>query len=36
MVERASVITLARAARVAGLRNFTGPGAEERAYRFAQ
>jgi HK97 family phage major capsid protein len=36
MLERANVAELARAARVASVRNFTGPGAEVRAYRFAQ
>jgi HK97 family phage major capsid protein len=32
----ANVAVLARSARVTGLRNFTGDGAEVRAYRFAQ
>jgi HK97 family phage major capsid protein len=32
----ANVAVLARSARIAGLRNFTGAGAEVRAYRFAQ
>src|ERR1044071_2481032 len=36
MAQRASVAELARSARVTAVRNFTGPGAEERAYRFAQ
>jgi HK97 family phage major capsid protein len=36
MVERSSAATLARSSRVTAVRNFTGPGAEERAYRFAQ
>jgi HK97 family phage major capsid protein len=36
MVERINVAGLARSSRVTAVRNFTGPGAEERAYRFAQ
>lgn len=36
MLERSSIEELARSSRVTAVRNFTGPGAEERAYRFAQ
>jgi HK97 family phage major capsid protein len=36
MLSKSNVAQLARSARITGLRNFTGPGAEERAYRFAQ
>lgn len=36
MTVKVSVAELARSSRVTAVRNFSGPGAEERAYRFAQ
>jgi len=36
MVQAVNVSELARSSRVTAVRNFAGPGAEERAYRFAQ